>query len=177
MNAPGGDNFDRWLGQQLQQSASVHHGPRPMPAQANYRATRIPGALVLALPAKVAALVTTKAAVGLTAGMLAMGVAGAGEAVVTSSSNPSDWGMQVVQQVQKCKSALAPGAHGIGQCVSAFASQHGQQVGSDHRATPTPGPSGEHTPGPPPGKGHPAPSVHLIQAAQVHPTPRNHGHR
>ena len=65
----------------------------------------------------------------------ALAAAGATEAVVTGSLNPNDWGQQVVQQVNKCKAALQPGQHGIGQCVSAFARQHGPAVSDDHRAS------------------------------------------
>ena len=87
--------------------------------------------------AKIAALASTKAALGLTVGVLAVSAAGAAtEAAITGSTNPSNWGQQVVQQVDKCKKmALAAGTHGIGECVSTFASKHGQQESSDHRAS------------------------------------------
>jgi len=69
----------------------------------------------------------------------ALAVAGAGvttEVATTGSINPSDWGQQVSQQVQTCKDTLrASGVRGIGQCVSAFASQHGKAVSADHRAS------------------------------------------
>jgi len=70
------------------------------------------------------------------AAMAAAGATAATEAGITGSLNPSDWGQQVVQQVNKCKAALQPGQHGIGQCVSAFAKQHGPTVSADHRASP-----------------------------------------
>ncbi len=70
------------------------------------------------------------------AAMAAAGATAATEAGITGSLNPSDWGQQVVQQVSKCKAALQPGQHGIGQCVSAFAKQHGPTVSADHRASP-----------------------------------------
>jgi len=67
----------------------------------------------------------------------ALAVAGAGvtsEVATTGSLNPSDWGKQVVQQVNTCKETLrASGVRGIGQCVSAFAKQHGKAVSSEHR--------------------------------------------
>lgn len=69
----------------------------------------------------------------------ALAVAGAGvttEVATTGSINPSDWGQQVSQQVQTCKDTLrASGVRGIGQCVSAFASQHGKAVSAEHRAS------------------------------------------
>jgi hypothetical protein len=48
------------------------------------------------------------------------------EAAITGSADPANWGQQVRQQVIACKAALETGEHGIGKCVSAFASQHGQ---------------------------------------------------
>jgi hypothetical protein len=47
----------------------------------------------------------------------------------TGSINPADWGQQVAATVESCKDDLAnSGTHGIGGCVSAFASQHGKTV-------------------------------------------------
>jgi hypothetical protein len=83
--------------------------------------------------AKAVAMVSTKGAVGLAVALLAVGAAGvATEASVTGSANPANWGQAVVDQVTKCKDALKPGQHGIGQCVSTFAKTHGQQVSSQH---------------------------------------------
>ena len=168
MNALGGDSFDQWLGQQLQQHASVLAGPSPLPMQAQYDAAHVQRRLPFL--AKVAAVLSTKAAVGVAASMLVVAAAGS-EAVITGSVNPSDWGKQVVQQVNKCKDALAPGSHGIGRCVSSFASQHGKKVSADHRATPTPGHGSDHTPGPPANKVHPTTPAH--PTPPVHPTPHD----
>ena len=79
------------------------------------------------------AAVAAKVVTGFAIGVLA--AAGATEATISGSLNPNDWGQQVVQQVNKCKAALQPGQHGIGQCVSAFARQHGPTVSADHRAS------------------------------------------
>jgi hypothetical protein len=171
MNALGGDSFDTWLDEQLQHHASASEGPSPMPVQAQYHAAHVKAAGHMSFLAKAAALLSTKAAIGVAASVLVVSAAGT-EAVITGSFNPGDWGTQVVQQVNKCKVALAPGAHGIGQCVSSFASQHGKQVSSEHRATPTPGQSHvERTPGPPAVKVHPTPPSHPTPPA--HPTPPN----
>ena len=186
MNALGGDSFDQWLGQQLQQHASAHNAPSPMPAQAQYHAAYIRAGVHVPMLAKVAAVLTTKAAIAVTFGVLA--AAAAGEAVVTGSINPVDWGQQVVQQVQKCKDALSPDSHGIGDCVSSFSSQHGKNVSDDHRANPTPGQgngSGNGNGGgndkahpTPPDKVHPSPpdKVHPSAPDKVHPSPTNNGH-
>jgi len=83
--------------------------------------------------AHAASVVSAKGAIGLAVAALAVAAAGVGaEAAITGSANPSNWGQQVVQQVDKCKDALAPGSHGIGECVSTFASQHGKQESSKH---------------------------------------------
>jgi hypothetical protein len=164
MSTQGATGFDQWLQSQLQQHASAHSGPSPLPAQAQYHAAYLQGAH-LPLVAKVAAVLTTKAAIGVMAGALAVGAAGVSESAITGSTNPSDWGKQVVKQVNTCKDALAPGSHGIGQCVSAFASSKHGDAGAQNRATPTPA-HGDHTPGPPPGKGKPS----------AHPTPQSHPH-
>jgi hypothetical protein len=184
MNAPGGDSFDQWLGQQLEQHTSAHSAPSPMPAQAQYHAAYLQGGLHVPMLSKVAAVLTTKAAIAATVGVLV--AAAAGEAVVTGSVNPTDWGQQVVQQVQKCKEALAPESHGIGKCVSSFASQHGKKVSSDHRATPTPGQgNGGNGNGNGSGNGsgndktHPTPpdKVHPTPPGKDHPTPPGGGHK
>jgi hypothetical protein len=70
------------------------------------------------------------------AALAAAGATAAAESAITGSLNPNDWGQQVVQQVAKCKAALQPGQHGIGQCVSAFAKQHGDTVSDSHQASP-----------------------------------------
>ena len=51
----------------------------------------------------------------------------------TGSLNPADWGQQVREQVETCKAQLQTGQHGIGDCVSDFASQHGQVQSNDAR--------------------------------------------
>jgi hypothetical protein len=170
MSTMGDQGFDQWLSSQLQQHAAAYSGPSPLPAQSQYHAAYLHGGAHMSLLAKIAAAITTKAAIGVAAGALVVGAAGVGESVITGSTNPSDWGKQVVKQVTTCKDALAPDSHGIGQCVSAFASSKHQGAGAEHRATPTPA-HGQHTPGPPPNKGQatprPTPTPH------PHPTPKN----
>jgi hypothetical protein len=68
-----------------------------------------------------------KAATGFAVAVVAvLAAAAVTEAAITGSADPSNWGRLVTQQVATCKAALKTGEHGIGQCVSAFASQHGQ---------------------------------------------------
>jgi hypothetical protein len=140
MSPDGVTGFDEWLDREIRQMASSQTGPHPMPAQARYYTAQVPSGRLQATLVKVAALASVKAATGFTVAVVAASAAGAvGEAAITGSANPSDWGRQVVQQVQKCKAALAPGSHGIGECVSTFASQSKPQTGTDQ------GPGGKHT--------------------------------
>lgn len=131
-----GNGFDRWLEQELQRATAGNGGPSPSAGQAAYHAASLQGGTHMSVLAKAASVVSAKGAVGLAVAVLAVGAAGAAtEASVTGSTNPSNWGQQVVQQVQKCKDALAPGSHGIGQCVSTFAKQNGKDVSSQHSAS------------------------------------------
>lgn len=70
------------------------------------------------------------------AAMAATAAVAATEVANTGSLNPLNWGQQVKQQVADCKaSAERLGIHGIGQCVSQFANQHGKEVSDAHKAT------------------------------------------
>jgi len=76
------------------------------------------------------AALTIKLLTGVAVAAAAVTVAGA---ATTGSINPAVWGQQVSQHVADCKAKLADGQHGIGDCVSDFANQHGQAVASDAR--------------------------------------------
>jgi hypothetical protein len=70
------------------------------------------------------------------AAMAATAAVAATEVANTGSINPLNWGQQVKQQVADCKaSAERLGVHGIGQCVSQFANQHGKAVSDAHKAS------------------------------------------
>ena len=66
------------------------------------------------------------------AAFAAAGAVATTEVAVTGSLNPADWGQQVKTTVADCKAKLAAGQHGIGDCVSDFASQHGDLVSHQH---------------------------------------------
>jgi len=76
------------------------------------------------------AALSLKLLTGVAVAAAAVTVAGA---ATTGSLNPSVWGQQGTQRVQECKDKLADGQHGIGDCVSSFANQHGQAVASEAR--------------------------------------------
>lgn len=82
----------------------------------------------IGLKTALAASVKGKVAVGVLTALLAAGSASG--AVV--AANQGAFGQQVKAQVQTCKQHLAQGTHGIGECVSDFAQQHGAQERQQH---------------------------------------------
>ena len=79
------------------------------------------------------AALSVKVLTGFAVAAAAATLAGAAtEAAITGSLNPADWGKQVSEQVETCKAQLAVGHHGIGECVSDFARQHGDLVSDAH---------------------------------------------
>lgn len=76
------------------------------------------------------AVAKAKLAALILAGTLVVGGAGATGATVAAANGA--FGQDVKTQVQTCKSELKDGQHGIGQCVSQFANQHGQRERQQH---------------------------------------------
>jgi len=76
------------------------------------------------------AALSLKLLTGVAVAAAAVTVAGA---ATTGSLDPNVWGQQVKTRVAECKDKLADGQHGIGECVSSFASQHGASVSSAAR--------------------------------------------
>jgi hypothetical protein len=76
------------------------------------------------------AALTIKLLTGVAVAAAAITVVGA---ATTGSLNPADWGQQVTMRVSDCKAHLTDGQHGIGECVSDFANQHGAAVASAAR--------------------------------------------
>lgn len=106
------------------------------------------------LASALSAAVKSKAAVAILATVVAVGALGGGTAAAAANGA---FGQKVKAQVESCKDALAKGTHGIGECVSDFAQQHGaqqrQQHSQGHPASPshsTHRNAGEHN-GPPSG--------------------------
>ena len=116
----------------------------------------------------IAAIAGSKAALAGTAVVALAGTGVAVKAAATGDPNPTNWGSQVVQQVQTCKAELSPGQHGIGQCVSNFAKQHGK---SKSEASPDADTdkNGSHPTHPP----HPTPAA-ASGPGESHPTPPAH---
>lgn len=68
------------------------------------------------------------ASAALVSTLVATGAAGA-----ATAADHGAFGQQVKAKVAACKEAVRQqGGHGIGSCVSAFASQHGQEERNEH---------------------------------------------
>jgi hypothetical protein len=113
------DEFDLWLEGELSK-AYVTFNPTSPPGGAPYR-SGVHATGHRRLPRARAAIVAAAVAIGL------MGTTAFAAAAVTGSANPQVWGQHVKDAVSTCKSELASGQHGIGQCVSAIARQKGAQ--------------------------------------------------
>ena len=153
------DAFEHLLGQQFRAHAQAHRGPSPLPAQARYQSAHIEDSRQWSIFAKAAALASTKAVVGLIAGVVAVGAAGASEAVITGSGNPVDWVKQVEQQAQRCAISLLPGAPGASDCLNTFLPTPRPHVGN---RPPTDGPNtqtADHPVGAPSGKASGGPAA------------------
>jgi hypothetical protein len=117
------DEFDLWLKDELGKGYATF-STAPPPAGAPYRAAALTRssrgrgarAAVIVLAVAIGLMATT---------MLAA-------AAVTGSANPQAWGQYVSNAVSTCKSELANGQHGIGQCVRAIARQKGPQESDQH---------------------------------------------
>jgi len=72
--------------------------------------------------------VKSKVSLAVLAGLLATG----GATGMAAAASNGAFGQQVKEQVQDCKAQLASGTHGIGDCVSDFAQQHGAQQRQQH---------------------------------------------
>ena len=119
------NEFELWLTDELGRSYS-RFNVTPAPSGAPYRATRRAGGFRgLPLPAR-AAVGAAAVAIGLIASTAFAAAA------VTGSANPQTWGQYVSDAVSTCKSELASGQHGIGQCVRAIAHQKGTQERDQH---------------------------------------------
>ena len=128
------------------------------------RLSRKPLAGLMGLPALLGTKAVAAAAVVTLAGT-AVGV----KAAVTGSPDPTNWGQQVTQQVKTCKAQLQPGQHGIGECVSDFANQHGKQVSAAHSQAGANSHANSHASGAP--TGSPSPGDHGQPSSPPHPTP------
>jgi len=120
------DEFDLWLQDELGKGYTPFSAA-PAPAGAPYRApARVAGTHSPHGRAARVATVVLAVAIGLMATtMLAA-------AAVTGSANPHAWGQYVSDAVSTCKSELANGQHGIGQCVRAIARQKGPEESNQH---------------------------------------------
>src|SRR5260370_27383413 len=126
------EHFDGWLERELRRRLTPMSTLSPRPAQARYQTA------VLNRRYRMLRILPAAAAAKAIAAVAAVAAAGAVTATaVTHSPNPQVWGQQVKAAVEQCKDDLHTGQHGIGDCVSDFASQKGQTERSKHAAHPT----------------------------------------
>ena len=92
------------------------------------------------LSTAVAAGLKSKIGVAVLAALLATGGATGAAAAAAHGA----FGQQVKQHVESCKDQLQAGTHGIGECVSDFAQQHGQQQRQQHSEGNLSSPPGAH---------------------------------
>jgi hypothetical protein len=129
MNPP--DDFDSWLDAELDKGFA-RSGVRSQAGIGHYKnVVSRHRRFHLMSPAGIP--LAGKAAVGLAAATLSLGaVSAAAATAVTHSTNPQAWGQQVKEAVAACKEARTPSQNGIGECVSAFAKQHGAAKRTEH---------------------------------------------
>jgi hypothetical protein len=121
MSVESRDSFDLRMEHELRSHVATYSGQSPLPAQALYHAWNRQNGLRVSVFAKAAAVaVSTKAAVALAVFAAAVGVTGAGEAAITGSINPADWGQRLVHQIESCSVELTSGSSGAGACASSF---------------------------------------------------------
>src|SRR5712692_7118008 len=127
MNGPG--DFERELERELHRILDPI-AASPIPP----RRAPLSGGIMKRLLGGAGAAIGLKVVTGFAVAAFAAVAAGAAtEVAVTGSLNPADWGQQVTKTVADCKkAAAAAGQHGIGDCVSDFASQHGDLVSHQH---------------------------------------------
>ncbi|GAC1653629.1 MAG: hypothetical protein NVS9B1_03260 [Candidatus Dormibacteraceae bacterium] len=138
MNVNSGDGFDldQLLEQELQRTAGHLEGPTSSAGQSAYHAFFTSGGTTVSAFSfsSIAAAVSTKAVIAVTAATLVGGAAVG--TVATGSPNPANWGKAVVTAVQGCKTeegtasdsakTASTARDNVGQCVSAVAKQKGE---------------------------------------------------
>lgn len=154
------NDFDREIEFELRRALG-HLDNAPVPPR---RAVRSQTTRMRAVVGGAGTAVAFKLLSGVAVAAAAVTVAGA---TTTGSLDPTVWGQQVKAHVAECKAKLAVGQHGIGECVSEFASQHGQAVASAarHHGQQNPNAHG----------GNPNANDHARDAGKTHPTPKGQG--
>jgi hypothetical protein len=177
MRSDGADGFDldELLERELRRHVAGLRAPSPRADQAAYRAVATTGGKRMPLLSSLTAFASSKAAVGLATAALVVGGGSVAAAAATGSANPSDWGKTVTAAVASCKAKLGADQHGIGRCVSAVASQKGQEERSEQasaaRQNHPPSTPSAHPTGPPTTHPTGAPTAHPTGAPSDVPTP------
>lgn len=131
----GGFNLHDLLEKELRRRLGTVEGPCPEASQSAYHAAFLAGRTAVSSSSPPAAFAFTKIAAALLA--VALVIVG-GSAFASASSgraNPAAWGKTVTAAVTNCMDRLKGEQHGIGQCVSAVAKQHGEEERTSHSAS------------------------------------------
>jgi len=126
-------DFEDWLSRQTHLALESERGPRPRPDQARYRNASMSRGRVDVMTIKgIGAALGLNAVAGGAAIVLAAGAAAG--TMATGSMNPVNWGQRISETVVQCKQQVeAKGQpRNVGQCVSAIAKQHGEQIRQQH---------------------------------------------
>ncbi|TMC09165.1 MAG: hypothetical protein E6J41_11225 [Chloroflexi bacterium] len=183
-----GHDLDELLEREFRRHIAGLRIPSPRADQATYRAVATSGGKRMPLLSSLTAVASSKAVIGLATAALVIGGGSVAATAATGSANPANWSKTVTDAMSSCKSRLGPDQHGIGHCVSAVASQKGQQERSQHAASaarqldPASTPSAHQTgaqsghptgaPAPhPTGRPTDVPTPHATSPGHDHPTP------
>jgi hypothetical protein len=128
---PSPDEFDSWLGAELDKGFT-RSSIRSRAGVGGYK-NAVSRRRRLHLGPSAGVPFAGKVAMGLAAATLSLGAVGAAAATaITHSIDPQVWGQQIREAVADCKETAKSGRHGIGDCVSAFATQHGTAKRAEH---------------------------------------------
>ena len=117
------DPFESFIEAQLQQHLGPLVGSAIAPSAGRFAAAAVSAGISASAGGGLLGALSTKSAAAIAAVSIAAGGGGAVAATVaTGSANPTVWGQQVKAAVDGCKADLGPHDHGIGKCVSDFAS-------------------------------------------------------
>ncbi len=133
MNESG--EFEGWLEEALRRNLDPAVSRRTRASQPRYRSLAGVGRVrrMSLLGGGASTAVVAKVATGLTVAAFAVGATGT---ALSGTANPIQWRELVSHRVEQCQAGLTADGQGLGECVSVFAGQNGDQ----HAAVPTTAP-------------------------------------
>jgi hypothetical protein len=131
MDSNNGFDLDSHLERELRGTVGSLSGTRPLVSQSAYHAAFLKASRT-GLRSWLASVASSRAAAGLAVAALAVGGGSIAAAAATGSTDPGVWGQRVTAAVEQCKDNLGDGVHGIGECVSQWASHNGAESRANH---------------------------------------------